>query len=416
MKEFFFICGLSLLPLGVSANSILISGADVYSSAGVLARTSVYIEDGVIRALGDSVPDSADMQIDAAGKSITAGLFNASTHLGAVEVGMIDETVDFFSENPAVTASFKIADAFNPQSTLIPFNRVHGLSHALLVPEAGSHLFAGQVALVQLGNRPVVINDSVAVAVDYTESGFELAHSSRATAMAMLRQALTDALDFAANKAAALAGDRRDYSLSLADLAALEPVINGYKPLLVRTHRASDIGQILRLAAEYKLQLILSGVSEGWMVAEQIAAANVPVIIDPIANLPASFESLGARLDNAKLLSDAGVKLVFTGMSWLRTHNAYLVRQSAGNAVANGLDKGVAIAAMTYNPANLFASNVSGDIVLGAVADLVLWSGDPLELTSEPDLVMIGGEVISLESRSLQLRDRYYKRLQKSSP
>ena len=148
------------------------------------------------------------------------------------------------------------------------------------------------------------------------------------------------------------------------------------------------------------------------MVAEQIVAANVPVIIDPIENLPSSFETLGARLDNARLLSDAGVTLVFTGMSWLSTYNAYLVRKSAGNAVANGLNKDVSIVAMTRNLAKLFAAPVSGDIVVDEVADLTLRSGDPLQLTSEPDLVMIAGEQILLENRALLLRDRYFKRLQ----
>ena len=148
------------------------------------------------------------------------------------------------------------------------------------------------------------------------------------------------------------------------------------------------------------------------MVADEIAAAGVPVIIDPINNLPSSYETLGARLDNAKLLSDAGVKLLFTNTSRSTSHNAYLVRQAAGNAVANGLDKIVAIAAMTSNPAQLFDAPVSGDIAVGKIADLVLWGGDPLELTSEAELVMINGEIIPMESRSLQLRDRYFKRLQ----
>ena len=272
-------------------------------------------------------------------------------------------------------------------------------------------MFAGQVALVQLGNQPKVIHPSLAVALDFTERGISLMGGSRAAALVQLRQALDDAKDFSRNRKAALAGDHRDYVLSYADLAALEPVVNGTKPLLVRTNRASDISVILELAKNFQLQLILSSALEGWMVADEIAKAQVPVIIDPIHNLPNSYESLGARLDNAKLLADAGVKLLFTGMDWHNTHNAYLVRQSAGNAVANGLDKSVAIAAMTTNPAQLFNAPVTGDIAIGDIADLVLWGGDPLELTSEAELVMIEGEIIPMKSRSLQLRDRYFDRL-----
>ena len=402
---------LTLVSTLATASSILIKDADIYASSGLLVKTNLYIENGKIAAIGAQSPAAADLEIQGLGKSITAGLFNSSTQLGTVEVSAIEQTVDFYSENETVTASLRIADVFNPRSTLIPHNRVHGLTHSLLIPESGTHLFAGQVALVQLGNQPKVIHPSLAVALDFTERGISLMGGSRAAALVQLRQALDDAKDFSRNRKAALAGDHRDYVLSYADLAALGPVVNGTKPLLVRTNRASDISVILELAKNFQLQLILSSALEGWMVADEIAKAQVPVIIDPIHNLPNSYESLGARLDNAKLLADAGVKLLFTGMDWHNTHNAYLVRQSAGNAVANGLDKSVAIAAMTTNPAQLFNAPVTGDIAIGDIADLVLWGGDPLELTSEAELVMIEGEIIPMKSRSLQLRDRYFDRL-----
>ena len=411
MKYTLTLLVLTLVSTLATASSILIKDADIYASSGLLVKTNLYIENGKIAAIGAQSPATADLEIQGLGKSITAGLFNSSTHLGTVEVSAIEQTVDFYSENETVTASLRIADVFNPRSTLIPHNRVHGLTHSLLIPESGTHLFAGQVALVQLGNQPKVIHPSLAVALDFTERGISLMGGSRAAALVQLRQALDDAKDFSRNRKAALAGDHRDYVLSYADLAALEPVVNGTKPLLVRTNRASDISVILELAKNFQLQLILSSALEGWMVADEIAKAQVPVIIDPIHNLPNSYESLGARLDNAKLLADAGVKLLFTGMDWHNTHNAYLVRQSAGNAVANGLDKSVAIAAMTTNPAQLFNAPVTGDIAIGDIADLVLWGGDPLELTSEAELVMIEGEIIPMKSRSLQLRDRYFDRL-----
>ena len=411
MKYTLTLLVLTLVSTLATASSILIKDADIYASSGLLVKTNLYIENGKIAAIGAQSPATADLEIQGLGKSITAGLFNSSTHLGTVEVSAIEQTVDFYSENETVTASLRIADAFNPRSTLIPHNRVHGLTHSLLVPESGTHLFSGQVALVQLGNQPKVIHPSLAVALDFTERGISLMGGSRAAALVQLRQALDDAKDFSRNRKAALAGDHRDYVLSYADLAALEPVVNGTKPLLVQTNRASDISIILDLAKNFQLQLILSSALEGWMVADEIARAQVPVIIDPIHNLPNSYESLGARLDNAKLLADAGVKLLFTGMDWHNTHSSYLVRQSAGNAVANGLDKSIAIAAMTTNPAQLFNAPVTGDIAIGDIADLVLWGGDPLELTSEAELVMIEGEIIPMKSRSLQLRDRYFDRL-----
>ncbi|UTA48522.1 amidohydrolase family protein [Simiduia sp. 21SJ11W-1] len=399
------------LATAAGAESILIKGADVYTATDLKPATDVYINNGRIEALGKNLTQSADRTLDGKGKTITAGLFNSSTHLGVVEVGAIEQTVDFYTERADITAALKVADAFNPNSTLLPHNRAHGLTHALVMPEAGAGLFAGQVALVQLGVAPRVVHESLGVAVDFTEHGVELAGKSRAAAMALLRQGLEDAKDYSANRRAALAGERREYSISLMDAQALAPVVNGEKPLFVRVHRASDIRGILALAKTYKLKLILAGVEEGWMVAEDIAQAQVPVIVDPINNLPSGYEALGARLDNVVTLHKAGITLLFTGMSWHNTHNAYLVRQSAGNAVANGLDKHAAIAAMTLNPARVFKAPVAGDLVQGAVADLVLWDGDPLEVTTEPALVMAAGEVVPMVTRATMLRDRYFERL-----
>lgn len=413
MKHLLSALAISVIALQVQADSLLIKGADVYTADSMLAATDVFINDGKIAAVGKNLSMSADKIIDGNGKSITAGLFNSYTQLGAIEVGAIEQTSDFYTERTDITAALKVADAFNPQSTLLPYNRAHGLTQALLVPESGSGLFSGQVALVQLGETPKVVHDSLAIAVDFTEYGVSLAGNSRASALVLLRQNLQDAKDFSANKAAALAGDRREYTLSMMDLAALEPVIKGQKPLIVRVNRASDITKVLALSNEFELKLILAGVKEGWMVAQAIAGQGIPVIMDPIENLPGSYESLGARLDNAKLLSDAGVTLMFTGMSWHNTHNAHLVRQSAGNAVANGLSKQVAIAAMTVNPSRWFKSPVSGDIRQGGVADLVLWSGDPLEVTSIAELVIAAGVEASQVTRATMLRDRYFERLSK---
>ncbi len=157
--------------------------------------------------------------------------------------------------------------------------------------------------------------------------------------------------------------------------------------------------------------MILNGVAEGWRVANEIAKANVPVILDPINNLPIAYEQLGARLDNAALMENAGVTMMFTGMGWQNTHNAYLVRQSAGNAVANGLSKTAAINAMTINPAQVFGLEKTGHLAVGQKASLVVWSGDPLDVTSVARVVLIDGESQPLMSRSLRLRDRYYDRL-----
>lgn len=350
--------------------------------------------------------------VDGSGKVVTAGFFNANTELGLVEVGAVADTNDSASENQRITASLRVSDAFNSSSVLIPHNRMFGITHSLVQPVSDVGLFAGTAAVVNLGDSDSIEVAAAAMVVTLGEYGSEVAGGSRAAAMAQLREAIEDARDYARNKDGFNRGDRRDYSLSRHDLEALVPVVQRRLPLLVHVDRASDIERILDFAKQYNLTLILAGVAEGWRVADKIAAANVPVIFDPIYNLPSSYNTLGARSDNAKLLNDAGVTMMFTGMGWQNSHNAYLVRQSAGNAVANGLPYEVAIEAITSNPAKIFGLPGYGDIKRGAKASLVLWSGDPLELTSAPEMVLIDGKDYPLVSRATRLRDRYYQRLQ----
>jgi len=275
-------------------------------------------------------------------------------------------------------------------------------------------LFSGIASVIKLSETNSIVLKDAAMLVNLGDGGSAIAGGSRAAAMGLLREAIEDAKDYDKNKDSYLSGNRREYSLSRHDLEALVPVVRRKLPLLVSVDRASDIEQVLAFVKEYKLDLILADVAEGWRVADKIAAANVPVVIDPILNLPSTYETLGTRLDNAKLLNEAGVTIMFTGMGWQNTHNAYLVRQSAGNAVANGLPYVEAIRALSAAPAKVFGLGSYGRIEIGGDATLVLWSGDPLEIASNPEFVMIDGVSYPLISRATRLRDRYFERLKAS--
>lgn len=408
------LAALNALPSNAVAQDVLIQNAHVIDGSieGDAPTIDILVKGKRIVGIGDgiAIPEGAQV-IDANGRPVTAGLFNANTRLGLVEVGAVEASVDSASENIKVTASLRVRDAYNPASTLIPYNRMLGITHSLVQPDNGVGLFAGIASVIRLTDTDGILVNDAAMVVSLGDAGSSLAGGSRAAAMSILREAIEDAQDYAKNKGSYQRGDRRPYSLSRHDLEALVAVVQKRLPLLVRVERASDIERVLAFAKEFGLSLILSGVSEGWIVADKIAAANVPVIFDPIYNLPSSYESLGARLDNAKLLNEAGVTIMFTGMGWQNTHNAYLVRQSAGNAVANGLPYAAAIRAITSTPAQIFGLAGYGQIKVGADASLVLWSGDPLEISSNPDLVLIEGKSYALESRATRLRDRYFQRL-----
>ncbi len=399
-----------LLSLHLSAAEVLIDNVMIYDGQKDPYQADMLIRDGVIADIGQNLTTTGSI-IDGRGKTLSAGIFNGNTHLGVVEVGAIKDTVDYRSDNVEYTASLSVAEAINPYSVLIPYNRSLGLTRALVVPENDNHIFAGSAALIQLRDDQMILNSSVGMVVNLGQHGKDVAGGSRATGLAMLRTALDEAKEFAAYKSQIMKGEYRDLSLSYHDLAALQPVLSGDLPLIVKADRAADILRVVELAQHYKLSLVLMSAREAWRVASELANAKVAVIMDPINNLPMGYDSLGARLDAAAILNQAGVELVFTGMGDDASHNAALVRQSAANAVAHGLPVNAAIKAITSTPAKLFKAEKFGGIQIGQPADLVIWDGHPLEAMSIPEHVYVGGKAMSLVSRASRLADRYLQRI-----
>lgn len=416
------ISALAFLVAGAAqAEPVAIVNARVHTAgaAGTLEPATVVFDQGKILAVGKDVAVPAGARrIDAAGKEVTPGLANAHTGLGAIELESIDQTNDLQNGTPhygageggqgvasGYSVAFNIAEAINPASTAIPVNRILGLTRAVVVPHSDNSLFQGQASAIHLGlGTELVVNAKAAVFADLTESGVEAAGGSRALALEKLRQAFAEARHFAEHKDDFLPAPK-DYLLSEADREALLPVLEGQLPLVVAVNRASDIRNVLKLkAVEPKLRLVVADGAEAWMVAEELAKAGVPVLLDPMANLPGSFDRLGAHLEGPARLAQAGVKLLFRGED---THKAFLVRQGAGNAVANGLAYDEALKAMTVNIAEVFGMPGYGAIEAGKDADLVIWDGDPLEVTTEAEQVFIRGEAMPMVSRATRLRDRY---------
>ena len=413
-KALILMTGLALAgATAARPETVAITGATIHTMGpqGTIQNGTVVIENGRIRAVGASVPLPASVRrIDAQGKVVTPGLFDSYSQIGLVEVNAVEDSEDSSSQDDRITAAFSVADAINPRSALIPVNRVEGLTRVVAAPSAGKSLIAGQGAVIDLGgpgthSEEYLVRSPAAMFAVLGEAGASRSGGARESSILRLREAFQDTLDYIANRRAFEQGERRPYLLSRLDLEALIPVVRGELPLVVTVNRASDIESTLRLAKEFKLKLILAGASEGWMVARQIAEAKVPVLLRPLNNLPGSFESLGATLENPARLYKAGVTIAFMSGD---AHNSRNIKQEAGNAVAYGLPWDAALAALTSVPARIWGIAGSyGTLEPGKDADLVIWDGDPLEVTSFPTAVFIRGKAIPMTSRQLELRDRY---------
>ena len=181
-------------------------------------------------------------------------------------------------------------------------------------------------------------------------------------------------------------------------------MLRGELPLLVVANRRSDIETALRIGKEYKLKLILAGAAEGWMIPDEITAAGVPVLVEPLDNIP-SYDALGIRYENAPLLAKGGAKVALMETS---TENTRDLRQQAGNAVANGMTWDQALRAVTLTPAEIFGiADRYGSLEVGKVANVVVWTGDPFEFSTSIDHVYVRGREIPLRSRQTELLERY---------
>lgn len=389
------------------AQTIAITGGTVYPVSGPkLENATVIIRDGRIAAVGTAVAIPAGAtRIDAAGKWVTPGLIDGGGQMGLTEINAVQGTNDGGVRDSAVAASFNVLEGINPASGLIPVTRIEGITTTLAAPSGG--FIRGQAVLIDLDGRTIeamLIKSPAGMVVNLNEESKDAGGGSRAGVAARLRRVLTDAREYARRKADFNRGATQAFAASAADLEALQPVLRGEEPMIAVANRRSDIETALRIAREFGLRLILAGAAEGWMIADQIAVARVPVMVQALDNIP-TYDGLGVRYENAALLAKAGVKVVLMETD---THNSRNLRQQAGNAVAYGMTWDQALRNVTMTPAEVFGvADRYGSLEAGKVANVVVWSGDPFEFSTGVEHVFIRGREIPLRSRQTELMERY---------
>ena len=402
------------LSAPAAAQSFVVTNATVAAGDGSDPIESGYVvvENGKVAAIGSGTPASNLPAIDANGAWVTPGIFATVTSLGLWDVGAVSESNDTRAGGAPFSAALDVAPVINPSSQHILVHRASGITRAATVTLPSSSIFGGQGAVIDLGADPDAVTQARAFqVVALGEYGGRIAGGSRVATHTLLRAALREA---SANRTASSADIRSDdVLLTRFDAAALAPVARGEQPLYVYVERASDIRSTLALKREFpKLDLVLVGASEGWLVANEIAAAGVPVIADGLDDLPANLEELAATQSNIGRMVKAGVKVALNAAAMENPRN---LNQYAGNLVAltrvpgaDGLSWGQAFAAITSVPASISGmGGKAGVLAPGAMGDLVIWDGDPLEVGSMPVKVYINGIEQPLDSHQSRLRERY---------
>jgi hypothetical protein len=408
-------CLAALMAAGIAAQyataqDLVIRGATVHTAAanGTLKDADVVVRGGVIVAVGQDAPASPGATvIDAKGKELTPGLFGGLTDIGLEEIAEESQTIDstLNTKAPAWQQQWRpeldVTLAFNPRSYVVPVTRVEGVTWTVLTPGNGDSVIGGQGAAVTLNGRyDAELPGSRSLFVQMGSTGAAVAGGTRAAEYMLLEQAVREAQTQGPIGQGAL--------LHSAGRAAMMRYVSGGR-VIFQVERASDILGVVAFAERHGMKPVILGGDEAWLVAKELARSNVPVILNPLNNLPEDFDRLGATLENAARLQRAGVRIAFSSGD---TPQARLVRQLAGNAVAHGLPWESALAAITAVPADIFGLGATrGRIAVGQVADLVLWNGDPLEVTTLAQQVWIAGRAVPMQSRQTELRDRYLEKL-----
>lgn len=408
----------NLFALSATAQ-VAIQGGTVHTVSGdvIEGGTVLVSADGKIEAVGKSgaitVP-GAYKKIDASGKIVTPGLFDAYTTIGLVEIWAVRASRHTSSGPGHFNASHLAAESLNRRSANLPIQREGGVTDVVIIPEGG--VIQGQAAHISLAGEAVfaaTITPSVAMVMRLGSRAASTLGTSRGGVLATLRQVYQDARFYQANKTKYNERRSRDLSAPAGDLDALSKTFERGLPVMFLVDQAGDIEAALAFAKAQDIAPVIVGGAEAWMVRDQLAAAKVPVITNPLYNLPSDFEELGSRADNAALLAQAGVPVI---LSTFESHNVRKLRQIAGNAVRAGLDYDSALRAITLEPATAMGAGAThGSLEKGKVANIVIWSGDPLEFSSRVEVMMIQGKEVSLENRQQALFERY-KKLERRGP
>mgnify|MGYP002336214661 CR=1 FL=1 len=412
------ICGLNLQAQNAKGKfgTFALTNANIETvTKGVINNGTVVIRNGKIEAVGTNIqiPQGAEV-IDCKGSWIYPGMIESGSKLGLMEFGQYAQATDV-SELGDVVPQMRALTAVNPNSVGIAINRISGVTTVLSVPEGD--LFSGTAALINLhGYTP-----------DQMFAGFEgvILNFPRTGRRGFFDRRTDEEVKKALDKAMQRLNDVWERAVQYhkidsatkgavtyyPEMQALLPVVRGEMTLIIDANAAKDIHAALKWVKEKKIKkVILTGVSEGWRVADEIAKANIPVLAGPVLELPSrDYDRYDKAYANPALLKKAGVKVA------IKTDDGNLNYRNlpyhAGFAAAYGMGREDALKAITIVPAEIFGvADKLGSIEQGKNATLFICNGDPFETKTQVSHVFIDGWQMPMESRQTLLYDEFLQR------
>jgi len=363
---------------------------------------TVLIENGKIVAVGTDadvdVPDDAEV-VDAAGMWVLPGFVESHGHAGVGEEGIGWEGRDYNEMTDPNGARLRAIDGINPDDQGFRDALAGGVTTMVCKPGSGNPI-GGQTAAVKMWGRtvedilvrtPVSVKSALGENPKRVYGEQKTLPSTRLGVAAVIRDAFGKAEDYVRKRDRAAAEDKpfdRDPTSEI-----LAKVLSGEVPWCQHTHRADDIATAIRLADEFGYRLVVNHGTEGHLLADTLAERNIPVIIGPLFTSRSKVEVNRRSLRNPGILARAGVKIAITTDHPVVPID-FLVHQ-ATLSVKEGLDSETALKAITINPAEILGlDDRVGALAPGLDADVVLWSGDPLDVMSRALRVFVDGQEV----------------------
>lgn len=428
------VCGFALMSSPAWAQaapaSYAIKGGKVFTLAGApIENGTVLIRDGKIVAVGANIAIPADAKvIDATGLEVYPGMFDAVTQIGLAEISQVSATMDVVelgNYNPELIA----ATAVNPASAYIPVTRANGITEVIAAPGTAGFdsqsggLITGQASAFNLAGwtmDDMQLNRSVAMVINWPSiqtrtfdfATFSVKEKPYADAKKEYDKSvneLSDWLDRARHYAQAKEkGSPALYERDL-KLESLVPVVEGKLPVLVIADDQRDIRNAVEFCAKQNLKMILGGGAEAWKVKDLLKEKKIPVVLGPTERIPDKEDTpYDKPMTQPSELFAAGIPFAFSSFG---TSFSRRLPQYAGASVAYGLPHDEALKAVMSNAARIFGlSDQLGTIEAGKLANIIVTSGDPLELQTQVKFLFIKGQLTSTENRHSAFYEQYRKR------